>query len=200
MVYRGQLELFFDLAAFLPAAHSSRGASDNAPISLTYVADADAPKSLPLTTQKRFFLQLMRAHLQSIDQHQTNARDLLAFVSESWTKALALSEEIRCLDMEGITHCDILSDERLAVQAMLLVPTAESKVNIFFEVGAAVTGMAMEIRLKARAQVAYGVQYNEDKLRDFVKNRMGENSADGAGSWAHAVRELKKRLIARGKN
>lgn len=98
------------------------------------------------------------------------------------------------LDIERITHCDILSDERLAVKTMLLIPNVETKVNITFEIGAVVKDMAFEVKLKARADVAYGEQYREDKMRDFLKAKMSEGA-----SWADAVRELKARLAKRGR-
>lgn len=196
MVHRNQLEIFFDVAAFGPSA--SKG-SHNARISLSYTADQNVHKPQPLTTEKRFFLQLLRAHLHSLTQHETTVRDLLEFISASWAQCLALAEEVHRLDLERITHCDILSDERLAVKSMLLIPSVATKVYITFEIGAAAKASTVEVKLNARAEVAYGEQYREDKMRDFLKTRIGEGMSAGKSTWADAVRELGKKLTQRGK-
>lgn len=195
MVYRNQIELYFDVAAFSPASTSAdTKQGQNATIRLSYVADQNTHKPLPLTTEKRFFLQLIRAYLHSLMQHETKVTDLLAFVSTAWPQCLALSEEVHRLDIERITYCDIMSDERLVVKTMLLIPNVETKVNVTFEIGAVIKDMAVEVKLKARAEVAYGEQYREDKMCDFLKTKMGEGA-----SWADAVRDLKGRLAKRGK-
>lgn len=145
----------------------------------------------------------MRAHLHSITQHETTAQDLLHFISTIWTQCLAVSEEIHRLDLSHITVCDILSDERLAVRSMMLIPNAMTKVNVVFEIGAGVKEMGVEVKLKARAEVVYGEGYREDKMREFLRGRVGEGVGNGGqkgkGSWADAVRELRRRLVQRGR-
>jgi len=202
MVYRSQLELSFDIAAFASKKHeNNRTIVENVPIRLSWIDDTHDPmaRSLLLATPKRFYLQLMQAHLQSIQQQQTTAKDLLTFISSTWSEASSLCSEIAHLDTAAITHCEILNDQRLAVRTMLLVPTASARVNLTFEVGAVVSGMKVAVKLTTKAASVYGQHYRDERLRDFLKTRIGENMAGGAGNWVGAVRELRQKLIAQGR-
>lgn len=199
LAYRRQLQIFFNVASFLPAAAATTTKHENSPISLIYVGDADVQKPKPLTTEKRFFLQLMRAHLQCLVQHQTEVKDLLRFVHEGWDKALEVSEEVSRLDAEFITNCSILSDERLGVKTTMLLPVLKTKVHVVFEIGAVGKGGEVEMGLTVKAEVVYGEKYKEDRMGDFLMSKVGRGGQDARVRWVDAVRDLKKRLIQQGK-
>ena len=211
MTYRAQLRLYFEPSAFIcptttNKAQRSPRKPHNAPISLTYIADADEHHPAPLTTEKRFFLQIMRAHLQCLTQRQTPIKDLLDFVSGGWNAASAVSEALRRLNLENTVDVDILADERLGVQVGLLLPKVQTKVVLSFEVSAHVDGEGSEdggqsddVRLRTgvdvQGKVVYGEQYKEGKMGEFVRARIG---GDLKGAQ-EAVRDLKARLVATGR-
>ena len=199
MAYHRQLQIFFNFASFLPAAAAATSKLENSPISLIYIGDTDQQHPKPLTTEKRFFLQLMRAHLQCLVQHQTGVKDLLRFVREGWDKALEVSEEVSKLDVEFITNCSILSDERLGVKAVMLLPSLKTKINVRFEIGAVGKGGEVEMGLTVKAEVVYGEKYKEDRMGDFLMSKVGRGSVDTRVRWVDVVRDLKKRLIMQGK-
>lgn len=196
MIYKQHLQLFFNVSSFLPAA-ANTSSPQNSPISLTYIGDTAERRPSPLTTEKRFFLQIMRAHLQCLTQHQTHVKDLLSFVSAGWTSTLAVVEEIRLLESDCVTHCSIVSDERLEVRSMMLLPDLRTKVMIGFEVGVVAGAKGLKCRITAKADVAYGEPLKSNKIAEFLKERVVKDV--GTGSWAHAFGDLKGRLLLRGK-
>ncbi|KAK5170827.1 hypothetical protein LTR04_003085 [Oleoguttula sp. CCFEE 6159] len=195
MTYQNQLQLFFTPSSFLPTATSS----SDLPISLTYIADSVPHRSQLLTTEKRFFLQLMRAHLQCLAQSQTKIKDLLDFISGGWTTALSISGAVERLNRQFVTDTSILSDERLVVKAMMLLPMLQTKVSVSFEIGAAVgggkRGAVVETNVKADVRVVYGEKYDEGKMTEFLGKKLS-GSVEG---WVEGVAELRGKLIARGK-
>lgn len=203
MVYHNQIQLFFDTAAFSPCRSvSSPRKRENRPISLTYVADSHEYRPGPLTTEKRFFLQLMRAQLQCLVQHQTSIKDLLSFVSDGWNATTKIHETLRRLQMENIMDVSILSDERLGIRLSMLLPKVETKVRLHFELRASIgfsngndQAFAVQTDLKVAGKVVYGEHYKEQKMGDFVMNRVG----GGLEGWEDAVRDLKARLVATGR-
>ncbi len=198
MVYRHEIQLLFDVASFLPPASSQPAVTSNSTISLAYIADTDEYRPLPLTTEKRFFLQLMCAHLQCLVQHQTHVKDLLLFVSAGWSKALAVAEEIRRLNMEHITDTSIVSDERLAVNAMVLLKDAKTKIDVRFEIVAAAAEGDVVIWTTPGARTVYGEEFREDKMKEFFMGKI-DDGVMGSGRWADAVRELERKLVAKAK-
>ncbi|KAI9662654.1 MAG: hypothetical protein M1831_002697 [Alyxoria varia] len=235
LTYSNQLQLYFDTAKFLPLCNSppSGGAPESFPtassISLSYIG-ADLPMDGmpkhrhpgPLTTTKRFFLQLLRALLLSLGSsgagHQVQAADLLRLVKEGWKCALRVEEEVSKLEMRvGATDASILGDERLGVESTVLLPKVETKVAVGFECTVSVDlshcmngeggdrsqGPLVDLGVAPRAKVVYGQEYREDRMGDFLRTRVDERmSACGganAGKWADAVVELRSRLIARGR-
>jgi hypothetical protein len=80
-------------------------------ISLTYApAEADATKLPDLTTQQRFFLQLLQGHLHALaasPKGSVSCTTLVTVVSQGWDLAAGSSEEIRLLNIMGITTVSI---------------------------------------------------------------------------------------------
>ena len=201
MIYRSTLSLFFDTAAFANSASAAK--SGNQPISLTYIGNSDDLRpqhQRPLTTEKRFFLQLLRAQLQCLEQRDTRIKTLLEFVSKGWDVATSVSESIRGLRLEHPVAVAILSDERLGVMADVLLPKVQTKVRVTFEIGAGIEvseegAMDVQTSVGVSGKVVYGEAYNEKNMEGFLGRRCG-----GLGEgWVEGVRELRVKLVATGR-
>ncbi|KAK4696344.1 hypothetical protein P7C71_g1559, partial [Lecanoromycetidae sp. Uapishka_2] len=198
MTFNRTLQLFFTPGSFKPI-NSSSGATENSPISLTYIADAHEYHPQPLTTEKRFFLQIMRAQLQCLQQSETKVRDLLSFVSSSWEVASAIAEEARMLGVSYISEPTIISDEVMAVRASVLLRAMRTKIEVVFEVNVrSGDGVAaLGVGVSSNARVCYGEGLKEKKMAEFLDSKV--KGAKGSGVWVKAVGELEERLLARGK-
>ena len=201
MTYNRTLQLFFTPSSFKSKELATT--SENSPISLTYIADAHEYHPQPLTTEKRFFLQIMRAQLQCLQQSQTKVKDLLAFVSNSWELASTIAEQARVLGVSYITEPTITSDEVIAIRSFILLNAMRTKVEIIFEVKVrSGDGVAsLNLGVKSTAKVCYGEDLKEKAMGDFLDSKIGGKGKGlkGKGVWAKAVRELEERLMARGK-
>ena len=198
MTYKGTLQLFFTPASFGSGSRPPTN-SENSPISLTYIADVHSYHPKPLTTEKRFFLQIMRAQLQCLQQSQTTVRDLLAFVSTSWEIASTIVKEAHILGVSYITEPTITSDEVMAVRSCILLQAMRTKVEVVFEVkvrsGEGVA--ALDTTVKVGAKVRYGEGLKERKMTEFLESKVKAVRKEGA--WVKAVGELEQRLKDRGK-
>ncbi|KAL1625104.1 hypothetical protein SLS56_007531 [Neofusicoccum ribis] len=199
MSYRSDLQLFFHPSAFAPHALDEK--SPNATISLTYIGDSKPTNATPLTTTKRFFLQVLRANLHCLPQATTSIRSMLMHVARGWDVALAVAENVRRLSLAQITDECILSDERMAVNTNMLLPSVQSKVRCVFEVGVTVNGVEdLKTDVTTSAKVIYGEQYKEGKMAEFLGQFVGTAVAvDKSTAWGDAVTDLRDRLVARGK-
>lgn len=201
MTYNRALQLFFTPSSFLSSKPA--GKTENSPIGLTYIADAHEYHPQPLTTEKRFFLQIMRAQLQCLQQPQTKVKDLLAFISNSWEVASTIAEQARVLGVSYITEPTITSDEAMAIRSIILLKAMKTKVEIVFEVKArGGDGVAsLNVGVKPSAKVCYGEGLKEKAMGDFLDSKITAKGkgTKGRGVWAKAVRELEERLVARGK-
>lgn len=200
LTYKRTLQLFFSPASFSTSneEHASTNV-ENTPISLTYIADSHSYRPQPLTTEKRFFLQIMRAQLQCLQQSRTNVKDLLTFVSSSWESATTIIEEARALSVSYVTEPTITSDEVMAIRSCVLLQAMRTKMEVSFDVkvrsGDGVA--ALGIGVKAGARVYYGEGLKEKKMAEFLESKI--KGVKERGSWVKAVGELEERLRARGK-
>ncbi|ORY02486.1 Spc7 kinetochore protein-domain-containing protein [Clohesyomyces aquaticus] len=196
MTHLSDLELYFQPAAFATGENTPNGS-----ISLTYVGDSATPHPRPLTTSKRFFLQLIRAHLHCIPQSQTGIAELLALVKKGWATALAVAEGVRWLEHSCITDEFILSDERMAISANLLLPVLQTKVKVTFDIAVSLSLQGVDTQVGAKAEVVYGEKYSEDKMGAFLRDFCGSEVKEEEGMmvWADAVVDLAERLRQRGR-
>lgn len=197
--YLNDLELFFH-----PSSFKTASGGENAAISLSYVGAESRlsnKKPRPLTTTKRFFLQLLRAQLHCIPQCQTTVASVLKTISSGWQHALAVSEAVRLLNQTCMTEELILSDERMAVDAMLLLPTLHTKVRVRVEIAAGVEEETIGTQVRVVAKVLYGEKYDEPKMGEFLSKFTGVcvGQIEEMGKWVEGVEDLRKRLIQRGK-
>ncbi|EMD89716.1 hypothetical protein COCC4DRAFT_68429 [Bipolaris maydis ATCC 48331] len=196
MTHLNDLELYF-----VPSAFATGSNTPNGSISLAYIGDSATPHPRPLTTSKRFFLQLIRAHLHGIPQSQTRISSLLHLVKNSWATALAVAEGVRWLEHSYITEECILSDERMAIAANMLLPTLQTKVKATFELGVNLGKEGVETEVSMAAEVVYGEKYGEEKMGAFLRDFCGNELKDKAGMsvWADAMLDLAARLKKTGR-
>jgi kinetochore protein Spc7/SPC105 len=203
MSYLSDLELFLHPGSFGTSTESQ----PNSPISLSYIGNEEKrtnPQPRPLTTTKRFFLQLLRAHLLSIPQCQVSILGVLRTISSTWKIALAVTEAMRLLSQSCVTNEVILSDERMAVDATLLLASLQTKVRIRFDIAAAAAAGESEetsTTVKADVKVVYGEKYDQPKMSEFLTMWTGGKvgSLEDVAKWVEGVEDLKVRLIKRGK-
>jgi kinetochore protein Spc7/SPC105 len=207
--YRNVLRLFCYPAAFQQLSRERSGrrgsrrskssSGSSAPISLTYApVEGDAARSADLTTQERFYLQLLQGQLHALavlPPGSVSPKMLLTLVSEGWDLASKVSEEIRLLDIAGITNVSILSDERLGIKCMVMLPdNCRVDVQFVLSVNAANEGN-ISTSLTAEAVPKYGsitallTGGKASKVRGAL-NRHATSREVGEGAWAAAIRGL----------
>ncbi|KAL8907748.1 MAG: hypothetical protein Q9207_001231 [Kuettlingeria erythrocarpa] len=200
MTYKDALQLYFSPSSFITPGSSTAAVADNSPISLTYLADAHEYHPRPLTTEKRFFLQIIRAQLQCLQQSQVLTSDLLNFITRNWEAALTIAEEVRSLGTAYMTEATIVSDEVMAVEAVLLLQQTRTKLAVSFRVqargGEGENGMeGLEVAVSSKAKVVYGEDLKEGKMAEWLDGKLAEDQE--AGAWARVVGKLEEKLKAR---
>jgi len=146
LTYQDDLRLFFYPSVFQCNASTSRRrrsgrksrsvSGPTAPISLVFMPkqDESGTPASDLLTEQRFFLQLIRSQLHVLammPKGSVSPRTLLLCVAKGWDIAGQISEEIRMLNMAGVTTVSILGDEKLGVKVMLML-SDRSRIDIGF--------------------------------------------------------------------
>jgi kinetochore protein Spc7/SPC105 len=113
---------------------------------------------------------------------------------------MKIEDAVRALEVGGITDVQIVSDERLAVESVMLLPTLTTKILVGFEIGVAISATNVEASVDVKANVVYGEKYDETKMADFISKFVCKTvtGKDDMSSWAIAVEDLKGRLLRRG--
>jgi kinetochore protein Spc7/SPC105 len=196
MTHLNDLELYFQ-----PPSFATGDDTPNGSISLAYVGDSAIPHPRPLTTSKRFFLQLIRASLHCIPQSQTRITDLLTLVKHGWTTALAVAEGIRWLEHTYVTDEFILSDDRMGISANMLLPTLQTKVKVTFDIGVSLSSEGINTDVVTKAEVVYGEKYGEEKMSAFLRDFCGTEvrKHDDMVVWADGLLDLAERLRKTGR-
>jgi kinetochore protein Spc7/SPC105 len=196
MTYLNDLELYFQ-----PSAFAAGSASTNGPISLAYVGDSATPHPRPLTTSKRFFLQLIRAQLHCIPQAQTVISELLSMVKNGWAAALAVADGVSWLEHNYVTDEFILSDERMAISANMLLPSLQTKVRVTFDIGVTLGSKEVTTEVDTKAEVVYGEKYGEEKMGAFLRDFCGTevDAEKDMTVWADGMLDLAARLRKTGR-
>jgi kinetochore protein Spc7/SPC105 len=196
MTHLADLELFFQPSSFLTGSSTPNGS-----ISLAYIGDSASPHPRPLTTSKRFFLQLIRAQLHCIPQSQTPISEVLALVKNGWKTALAVAEGVRWLEHNYVTEECILGDERMGVAADILLPSLQTKVRVTFEVGVSLSSSGVETEVGTKAEVVYGEKYGEEKMGAFLRDFCGTTVREEKDMtvWADGMLDLAARLKKTGR-
>ena len=210
MRYKGSLRLFFYPASFQqnPAtqngkrrSRSRKSKSDSsisAPISLTYspLESDHLSTTAGLPTEKRFFLQFLQSQLHAfaaMPKGAVSAKTVLSAVSNGWEAAQKVSEEIRLLNLAGITSTSILGDEKLGIKTMILLQ-GKSRVDVEFTFHAATDSeRRMNITSSVVAKTVYGpvvdmlTSAKSTKVHQALAREIDSKDL-GAGSWVGAVK------------
>lgn len=196
MTHLSDLELYFQ-----PQCFATTTPTPNGSISLAYIGDAAQSHPRPLTTSKRFFLQLIRAQLHCLPQSQTPIPQVLALVKNGWATALAVAEGVRWLEHSYITEEHILSDERMGVRADMLLPALQTKVRVHFEIDVKLGNEGVDTQVGVKAEVVYGEKYGEEKMGAFLRDFCGGvvKSEGEMVVWADGMRDLGGRLKRTGR-
>jgi kinetochore protein Spc7/SPC105 len=196
MTHLSDLELYFQ-----PSCFATGSAGPNGSISLAYIGDTAQPHPRPLTTSKRFFLQLIRAQLHCIPQSTTSIAQVLGLVKNGWATALAVAEGVRWLEHSFVTEESILSDERMGVVADMLLPALQTKVRVDFEIGVSMSDGDVQTEVGIKAEVVYGEKYGEEKMGAFLRDFCGGQVKEERDMmcWADGMCDLKTRLKKTGR-
>ncbi|KAL9121417.1 MAG: hypothetical protein Q9187_002030 [Circinaria calcarea] len=198
LAYLSTLQLFLAPSSFSnPITPPEKEDKENSPISLTYIADSDPHHPIPLSTEKRFFLQILRARLQCLRQSRTKVKDVLAFVSEGWKQACLVAEEIRALKLTQVTDVGIVGDEMLLVKATILQRESKTKMEVVFRVcvggpdceGKDSGELGLQVDVKREVKLVYGMDWGDRQVKEFLN---GTGKGNGQWGWDLAVRGLEK--------
>lgn len=212
MTYKREIELAFDLASF-KQQQSKQGPT----IEIRYIANKRERNVIPLTTERKFFLESISNHLQGLSSPSSlSVNRLLAIVSDAWDKANAAAEQIRLLNLTFPTKVTRTSDTTLEVRSSLLLTPLQTRVEVCLalaKISSNSNSDAFEVKITPDAQVIYGEQFTKSKLNDFLKNKLGKSllglgqqqQQDSSNNkkkqqsqeWSEVVLELYKRLLAK---
>lgn len=114
---------------------------------------------------------------------------------------MSLSEAIRLLEQVCVTEEIILSDERMAIDAFIILANLKTKVKARFVVEANLAGDDLITATKVEAKVVYGERYDETKMSEFLNQFTSSSigNIEEMGRWAEGLDDLKGRLLKRGK-
>lgn len=207
MMYKNELSLFMypqvyqatpSTARRRSGRRSASSSGPSAPISLTFAPAVEGEGELPvpeLSTEKRFFLQLIRSQLHAFSmmpKGSISTKSLLSTVSQGWDLATRISQELRLLNMVGITTASILGDEKLGVKVMLILPK-RGRVDIEFVVAVTtLTDGNIIAATNVTATALYGDATNSltgsktRKVHQALSKEI-ESRHLGDGAWVNAV-------------
>ena len=205
LLYKDSLRLFFYPAAFQARdgkRRSKRRSKSNsgptAPVSLTYSPDEETPA--PLSTEQRFFLQLIKSQVQvysMMPRGSISARMLLRAVSTGWDTAAKIGNELRLLNMSGIVSVSILSDERLGA-TLKLMTEADGRVDLSFDMSASngndgnSTTSSSATATAVYGRIADVMTSAKAKKVQTALNKEIEGKNLGTGSWLNAVQAFEQ--------
>lgn len=105
------------------------------------------------------------------------------------------------MEHSHITEECILSDERMAISANMLLPTLQTKIKATFELGVGLGKEGVETEVSTRAEVVYGEKYGEEKMGAFLRDFCGNEVRDEQcmSVWADGMLDLSARLKKTGR-
>ena len=215
MMFNEQLRLFFYPSVYQVrpdggkrrrSGRSSRSVSGpNAPISLTYAPDADNESlSKELSTEKRFFLQLIRSQLQAFSmmpKGSVTPKTLLDTVSKGWDMACKTEKEIKLLNMAGITTTSILGDERLGAKVVLVL-SEKTRIDVEFTLLVTILNDGdISASSSASTNGVYGpraslVAGSKGRKVQSALTKEVESKELGSGAWIGAIHGFKDWVLA----
>lgn len=217
MRYQNELRLFFYPTAFQPKSDTGRRRSGrnsrsvsgpSVPISLVYSPDEDdGEKPKTLSNELRFFLQLLQSQLHGyamMPKGSTTCQQVLKTVSEGWSLAQKVTNEICQLNSAGIVRVSIQGDEKLGAKLMLMQPD-RSRVDIDFTLTVLpLNDGEYSVTTSVTATPIYGPAthvMDASKIRKIqhALSKEVESKSLGQGSWVSAIQGFEEWLQAQTK-
>lgn len=78
------------------------------PVELSYISGTAGTSSYTITPAKSLILSSLQTNISSITPSRNSLKQLLAFISDAWSLAYQLEEEIRVLNFQGVTKAVLL--------------------------------------------------------------------------------------------
>jgi kinetochore protein Spc7/SPC105 len=194
------LHLTFHPRSWITNSYTPHPEAPNSPVSLICVGP-EQDYQHPNATVRRFFLQLLRAHVFSLPQCRTRASVLLATIRSGWDLASRVNAALGALTLGGVTDASIEGDERMALQFVLLLPSLTTKVHVRFAIHVSILDAVVQGRVSVSAKVVYGEKYDEVKMAEFLTQFVGGHvgNEEEVRRWADGVEDLRIRLLRRGR-
>ncbi|KKY25182.1 putative chromosome segregation protein [Phaeomoniella chlamydospora] len=203
MCFQDSLRLFFFPAAFQSDPQARRrsrsraSTAAGAPISLTYApTDTGHSGTIDLPTEKRFMLQFLRSHLHALASQpkgSVSTMTLLNYIKNGWNLISKITEEVRLLQIMGVTDVAILGDETLGAKCSVMLPNGKGRVDVAFHTTVSPDGdgdipISVVVDIKAHYGSVMGlVEKKREKVVEALGKEM-EGKELGEGSWVGAVK------------
>jgi kinetochore protein Spc7/SPC105 len=122
-------------------------------------------------------------------------------IKNGWAAALAVADGVSWLEHNYVTEEFILSDERMAISANMLLPALQTKVRVTFDIGVTLGLNGTTTEVDTKAEVVYGEKYGEEKMGAFLRDFCGTevNAEKDMTVWADAMLDLAARLRKTGR-
>ncbi|SZE99324.1 unnamed protein product [Blumeria hordei] len=201
MIFRRELELTFDASSFRCRTTHATKEPLNSRIGLKYIGPNQEINCLSLAAVKDFFLQFIGSEVSRLQHRQTNIKDLLENVSNSWNKANEVINEVYLLTLSCPTKVAKISNNSIVVHSTLILKPLATKIAIKLHLTAQSADKGIEMEIMPDANVIYGERFNEPKMKEFLLKRcrygLEERDPCNTSSWGIVVSELGDRLLAR---
>jgi kinetochore protein Spc7/SPC105 len=125
----------------------------------------------------------------------------LSMVKNGWAAALAVADGVSWLEHNYVTDEFILSDERMAISANMLLPSLQTKVRVTFDIGVTLGSKEVTTEVDTKAEVVYGEKYGEEKMGAFLRDFCGTevDAEKDMTVWADGMLDLAARLRKTGR-
>jgi kinetochore protein Spc7/SPC105 len=194
LAYRREIELVLDISAFQPT--NTRG---NANIDLWYIASTREYNPAPCTAERDFYLQCIRDQVRGLPQSATKLSRVLGSVSAAWDQAGEVVRHVRSLNVTFPTTVQKTGDNMAQIRTEVLVVPLRSKVEVMIDLVGMTGGLGdVVVDVNPRARVVYGESFNEKKMGEFLKGRIGLGEGK-TEAWGDVVGELHGRLLTKGR-
>lgn len=198
MTYLKEIELVFDVSAL-------EGRQPAAQVDLWYIAASRELNPIPSTPDREFFLQCIRDYIRSATQAGSRMSDMLPIVSQSWDKAIEVSQNLRLLNSTFPTTTSRTSDSSVLARSVLLLAPLQTKVEISLDLRGRGTADGLDVAIVPTARVIYGEHFKIDKVSDYLSTNLGtkllsqQEAVEQSAPWSNVVVDLHERLLARGR-
>jgi kinetochore protein Spc7/SPC105 len=124
---------------------------------------------------------------------------MLGIVSAAWDQAGEVVRHVRSVNVTFPTTVQKTGDNMVEVRTEVLVVPLRSKVEVVVELTGMPGGLGdVVVDANPRARVVYGESFNERKMGEFLKGRIGLGQGK-TEAWGDVVGELHGRLLAKGR-